>query len=119
MTHGQGQRYSRIERPQSIVRRTHQHGPGLDSRGAVPAAVRFASFIAYQLANNERGNLMQEDRTFEKKEIKYAPPMRSEKKIGNTTFIVNSFFPEQAKDGVVSKIERLIKEEVRKKAITT
>ena len=28
MTHGQGQRYSRIERPQSIVRRTHQHGPG-------------------------------------------------------------------------------------------
>ena len=38
--------YSRIERPKSIVRRTHQHGPGLDSRGAVPAAVRFASFIA-------------------------------------------------------------------------
>lgn len=62
---------------------------------------------------------MQEDRTFEKKEIKYAPPVRSEKKIGNTTFIVNSFFPEQAKDGVVSKIERLIKDEVRKKAITT
>ena len=28
------------------LRRTHQHGPGLDSRGAVPAAVRFASFIA-------------------------------------------------------------------------
>ena len=72
-----------------------------------------------QLANNERGNPMKEDRTFEKKEIKYAPPMRSEKKIGNTTFIVNSFFPEQAKDGAVSKIERLIKEEVRKKAITT
>ena len=23
-----GQRYSRIGRPQSIVRRTHQHGPG-------------------------------------------------------------------------------------------
>ena len=58
---------------------------------------------------------MQEDRTFEKKDIKYAPPVRSEKKIGNTTFIVNSFFPEQAKDGVVSKIERLIKDEVRKK----
>ena len=30
--------------------------------------------------------------------------MRSEKRIGNTTFIVNSFFPEQVKDGVVSKI---------------
>ena len=72
-----------------------------------------------QLANNERGTLMQEDRTFENKETKYAPPVRSEKKIGNTTFIVNSFFPEQAKDGVVSKIERLIKDEVRKKAITT
>ena len=79
MTHGQGQRYSRIERPQSIVRRTHQHGPGLDSRGAVPAAVRFASFIAYQLANNERSQSMQEDRTFENK---FAPPVRSEKKIG-------------------------------------
>ena len=44
-THGQGQRYSRIERPQSIVRRTHQHGPGLDSRGAVPAAVRKPTFL--------------------------------------------------------------------------
>lgn len=40
-----GQRYSRIERPQSIVRRTHQHGPGLDSRGAVPAAVRKPTFL--------------------------------------------------------------------------
>ena len=59
---------------------------------------------------------MQEDRTFEKKTTKYPPPGRSEKKIGNTTFIVNSFFPEQAKDGVVSKKERLIKDEVRKKA---
>ncbi len=58
---------------------------------------------------------MQEERTFE---TKYAPPLRSEKKIGNTTFIVNSFFPEQAKDGVVSKIERLIKDDVRKKAST-
>ena len=113
MTHGQSQRYSRIERPQSIVRRTHQHGPGLDSRGAVPAAVRFASFIAYQLANNERGQSMQEDRTFENK---FAPPVRSEKKIGNTTFTVNSFFLEQTKDGVVSKIERLIKDDIRKKA---
>ena len=113
MTHGQGQRYSRIERPQSIVRRTHQHGPGLDSRGAVPAAVRFASFIVYQLANNERGQSMQEDRNFENK---FAPPVRSEKKIGNTTFTVNSFFLEQTKDGVVSKIERLIKDGIRKKA---
>ena len=56
---------------------------------------------------------MQEDRIFENK---YAPPVRSEKKIGNTTFTVNSFFLEQTKDGVVSKIERLIKDDVRKKA---
>ena len=41
-----------------------------------------------------------------------------EKKIGNTTFTVNSFFLEQTKDGVVSKIERLIKDDVRKKAAT-
>ena len=36
----------------------------------------------------------------------------------NTTFTVNSFFLEQTKDGVVSKIERLIKDDVRKKAAT-
>ncbi len=56
---------------------------------------------------------MQEDRTFENK---FAPPVRSKKKIGNTTFTVNSFFLEQTKDGVVSKIERLIKDDIRKKA---
>lgn len=56
---------------------------------------------------------MQEDRTFENK---FAPPVLSEKKIGNTTFTVNSFFLEQTKDGVVSKIEWLIKDDVRKKA---
>ena len=56
---------------------------------------------------------MQEDRTFENK---FAPPVRSEKKIGNTTFTVNSFFLEQTKDGVVSKIERLIKDDVQKKS---
>jgi len=62
-----------------------------------------------------KGVSMQQDKTFEKKEAKYAPPMRSEKKIGNTTFIVNSFFQGEAKDSVVSKIERLIKDDVRKK----
>ena len=56
---------------------------------------------------------MQEDRIFENK---FAPPVRSEKKIGNPTFTVNSFFLEQTNDGVVSKIERLIKDDVRKKA---
>ncbi len=58
---------------------------------------------------------MQKDNNFEHKEQKYAPPLRSEKRIGNTTFIVNSFFPEQVKDGVVSKIERLIKDDVKRK----
>ena len=72
-----------------------------------------AADIAYQLTNNEGGQSMQEDRTFENK---FAPPVRSEKKIGNTTFTVNSFFLEQTKDGVVSKIGRLIKDDVRKKA---
>ena len=61
---------------------------------------------------------MQKDTKFEHKEQKYAPPLRSEKRIGNTTFIVNSFFPEQVKDGVVSKIERLIKDDVKRKVTT-
>ncbi len=61
---------------------------------------------------------MQKDNNFEHNEPKYAPPVRSEKKIGNTTFTVNSFFPEQVKDGVVSKIERLIKDDVKRKVTT-
>lgn len=61
---------------------------------------------------------MQKDTNFEHKEQKYAPPLRSEKRIGNTTFIVNSFFPEQVKDSVVSKIERLIKDDVKRKVTT-
>ena len=61
---------------------------------------------------------MQKDTNFEHKEQKYAPPLRSEKRIGNTTFIVNTFFPEQVKDGVVSKIERLIKDDVKRKVTT-
>lgn len=61
---------------------------------------------------------MQKDTNFEHKEQKYAPPLRSEKRIGNTTFIVNSFFPEQVKDGVVSKIERLIRDDVKRKVTT-
>lgn len=65
-----------------------------------------------------KGVTMQKDTHFEQKEQKYAPPLRSEKKIGNTIFIVNSFFPEQVKDGVVSKIERLIKDDVKRKVTT-
>ena len=33
-------------------------------------------------------------------EKKYAPPKRSEKQIGNTTFIVNSFFWEKDGEGI-------------------
>jgi DNA gyrase/topoisomerase IV subunit B len=40
---------------------------------------------------HERGLIMQKIQS----ENKYAPPMRSKKKIGNTTFIVNSFFREK------------------------
>ena len=58
-------------------------------------------------------------RSFGQKDKKYAPPLRSEKKIGNATFMVNSFFPERATDSVSSKIERLIKDEVRNKIATT
>ena len=51
-------------------------------------------------------------------EKKYAPPIRSERKIGNTTFIVNSHFPEDSKESVSGKVERLIKDEVRKEIKT-
>ena len=89
-------------------------------RGEIPVELcqqpSVCLFCFNQLANNERGYSMQEERTFE---TKYAPPLRSEKKIGNTTFTVNSFFPEQTKDSVVSKIERLIKDDIRKKATAT
>lgn len=49
---------------------------------------------------------------------KYAPPMRSEKKIGNTTFIVNSFFPQKGNQTIISKLENLIKADVQKETVT-
>lgn len=51
-------------------------------------------------------------------ENKYAPPMRSKKKIGNTTFIVNSFFREKGDEGIAVKLERLMKADVQKEATT-
>ena len=39
-------------------------------------------------------------------EKKYAPPKRSEKQIGNTTFIVNSFFREKSDASIAVKLER-------------
>ena len=49
---------------------------------------------------------------------KYSPPLRSEVRIGNTTFTVNSYFPEPASDTVSDKVRRLIKDELRKTTTT-
>lgn len=51
-------------------------------------------------------------------EKKYAPPKRSEKQIGNTTFIVNSFFPQKGNQTIASKLENLIKADVQKETVT-
>ena len=51
-------------------------------------------------------------------ENKYAPPMRSKKKIGNTTFIVNSFFREKSDESIAVKLERLMKADVQKETVT-
>lgn len=50
-------------------------------------------------------------------EKKYAPPKRSEKQIGNTTFIVNSF-REKSDESIAVKLERLMKADVQKEATT-
>ena len=47
-------------------------------------------------------------------EKKYAPPKRSEKQIGNTTFIVNSFFREKSDESIAVKLECLMKADVQK-----
>ena len=49
---------------------------------------------------------------------KYAAPLQSEVRIGNTTFTVNSYFPEPASDTVSDKVQRLIKDELRKTTTT-
>ncbi len=49
---------------------------------------------------------------------KYSPPLRSEVRIGNTTFTVNAYFPEPATDTVSDKVQRLIKDELRKTTTT-
>ena len=46
-------------------------------------------------------------------ETEYAALLQCEVKVANATFIVNSYFPKQANDDVVSKVERLIKDEVK------
>ena len=44
--------------------------------------------------------------------------MRSKKKIANTTFIVNSFFPQKGNQTISSKLENLIKADVQKETVT-
>ena len=51
-------------------------------------------------------------------EKKYAPPKRSEKQIGNTTFMVNSFFPQTGNQTIASKLENLIKADIQKQTVT-
>lgn len=51
-------------------------------------------------------------------EKKYAAPLQSEVRIGNTIFTVNSHFPETATDTVTDKVQRLIKDEIRRSAET-
>ena len=53
-------------------------------------------------------------------EKKYAPPKRSEKQIGNTTFIVNSFFffREKSDESIAVKLECLMKADAQKEATT-
>ena len=51
-------------------------------------------------------------------EKKYALPRRSEKQIGNTTFIVNSVFREKGDEGIAVKLERLMRSDVQRVATT-
>ena len=114
MTHGQGQRYSRIERPKSIVRRTHQHGPGLDSRGAVPAAVRFASFIAIFM----KGDFIMQDKATNPGKInrpeKDPLDAKTTYHIGNRSFVVEPVFKKESPDTLGSVLLRLMKSESEK-----
>ncbi len=58
------------------------------------------------------------DRNAKPTDKKYAPSLRSVVQIGNTTFTVNSYFPEQATDTCQDKVQRLIKDELRRSAET-
>ena len=114
MTHGQGQRYSRIERPKSIVRRPHQHGPGLDSRGAVPTAVRFVSFIAIFM----KGDFIMQDKATNPGKInrpeKDPLDAKTTYHIGNRSFVVEPVFKKESPDTLGSVLLRLMKSESEK-----
>ena len=52
-------------------------------------------------------------------ENKYAPPMRSKKKIGNTTLLSSiPFFPQTGNQTIASKLENLIKADIQKQTVT-
>ena len=51
-------------------------------------------------------------------ENKYAPPMRSKKKIDNTTSIVNSYFHQTGNQTIASKLKNMIKADVQKQTVT-
>ena len=83
-------------------------------RGEIPVELRPAASFMVLMKWHERGFIMQKNQS----ENKYAPPMRSKKKIGNTTFIVNSFFPQKGNQTIASKLENLIKADVQKETVT-
>ena len=95
-------------------------------RGEIPVELRpkkvisaasgrpFSASFMVLMKWHERGLIMQKIQS----ENKYAPPMRSKKKIGNTTFIVNSFFPQTGNQTIASKLENLIKADVQKQTVT-
>ena len=83
-------------------------------RGAPISSRPFSASFMVLMKWHERGLIMQKIQS----ENKYAPPMRSTKKIGNTTFIVNSFFPQKGNQTITSKLENLIKADVQKQTVT-
>ena len=105
-----GQRYSRIERPQSIVRRTHQHGPGLDSRGAVPAAVRTAHFVLHQC--KRKGDYCMSTVTSQNQ----TAPVVRQYEIRGVRYIVKATVKDGAKETAVKKIRRLLQNDLNKAA---
>ena len=84
------------------------------TRGAAASSRPFFASFMVLMKWHERGLIMQKIQS----ENKYAPPMRSKKKIGNTTFIVNSFFPQTGNQTIASKLENLIKADVQKQTVT-
>lgn len=69
----------------------------------------FAYFVTYNGFVFERVNTMQNEKT-------NAPQMVREYKIGNTTYVVKSHSRPDATEDAVSKVKRLIRNDLRKKS---